>query len=484
MRSASKNIRPEFDELIVKIVDYVFDSPIQSQEALETAGLVLLDSLACALRALEHPACTNLLGPTIPKTLVEHGVRVPGTSYCLDPMKAAFDIGTCIRWLDYNDTFLGLEWGHPSDNLGGILAVADYIAQQQRLSNGSAVLSMHDVLIATIKAHEIQGIIALENAFNRVGLDHVVLVKVATSAVVSQLLNLTKTEALNAVSNAWIDGQALRIYRQAPNTGSRKSWAAGDATRRGVQLAWLAKQGEMGYRSALSAPKWGFQDASFRGKPVVNTKAFGSYVMERVLFKVLYPAEFHGQTAVECAIQLHEKVINHLDNIQIIELETQQPAMRIINKTGPLYNEADRDHSLQYMVAIGLIYGHLHSEDYSNKIAKNPQIDELRHKMVVQENPQFTEDYYHEHKRAISNSLQVFFRNGTSSERIQIDYPIGHRHRRQEAIPLLKEKYCAAIVMHFEGEQADRLMMLWEDFDKKAKDIPVCDFMSLFVSER
>src|SRR6187551_2388589 len=388
-----------------------------------------MDTLGCGFEALEYPACTKLLGPIVPGTVVQNGAKVPGTAYQLDPVQAAFNLGAMIRWLDFNDTWLAAEWGHPSDNLGGILMTADWLSRNA-VAAGRAPLTVQDVLTGMIKAHEIQGVIALQNSFNRVGLDHVVLVKVASTAVVASMLGLTRDEIINAVSLAWVDGQSLRTYRHSPNTGSRKSWAAGDATSRAVRLALIAKTGEMGYPTALTAKTWGFYDVLFKGQPFRFDRAYGSYVMENVLFKISFPAEFHAQTAVECAMQLHPLVSGRIDDIERIEIQTQEAGVRIIDKTGPLANYADRDHCIQYMVAVPLIFGRLVASDYNDDAAADPRIDALRDKMTVIENPQFTRDYFDPAKRYIGNSVQVFFKDGGTTEKVSIDYPIGHRNRR------------------------------------------------------
>jgi 2-methylcitrate dehydratase len=437
--------RPEPDPLLVEIADYALNYQVTSDLAYETARYCLMDSLACAFQSLDYPECTKLLGPVVPGATLPGGARVPGTSWELEPMMAAFNIGAMVRWLDFNDTWLAAEWGHPSDNLGSILAVADYTSRR-RLAAGQSGLSMRDVLTAMIKAHEIQGVLALENSFNRVGLDHVLLVRIASTAVATQLLGGTREQIINAVSNAWIDGGALRTYRHAPNTGSRKSWAAGDATSRAVRLALMALTGEMGYPSALSAPKWGFSDVLFGGKPVTLARPLGSYVMENVLFKISYPAEFHAQTAVEAAMQLHPVVRDRLHQIELITIETQEPGVRIIDKTGPLANPADRDHCLQYMTAVPLIFGRLTADDYEDHVASDPRVDALRAKMQVRENPAFTLDYYDPEKRFIGNAVQVHFNDGTKTERIEVSVPIGHRLRRAEGLPLLEEKFRSSLV--------------------------------------
>ena len=454
--------RPPPDRVLVDIAEYARDAAIESPVAYETARYCLMDTLACGFQALAYPACTRLLGPVVPGATMAGGARVPGTSYELDPVQAAFNIGAMIRWLDFNDTWLAAEWGHPSDNLGGILAVSDWLSRKA-VAEGRKPLTVRDLLTAMIKAHEIQGVTALENSFNRVGLDHVILVRVATTAVVTAMLGGTRAQVINAVSNAWIDGGALRTYRHAPNTGSRKSWAAGDATSRGLRHALIAMSGEMGYPSALSAPKWGFYDVLFKGQPFTYRQPFGSYVMENVLFKISYPAEFHAQTAVECAMQLHPQVKDRLDSIERIVIETQDPGLRIIDKTGPLGNPADRDHCIQYMVAVPLIFGRLGAEDYEDGVASDPRIDRLRACMVVRENPQFTADYYAPDKRYIGNAIQVSFRDGSSTPRIQVDYPIGHRQRRSEGYPLLLRKFESSVSALFPERQCRRIQALFAD---------------------
>ncbi|MGD8640797.1 MAG: bifunctional 2-methylcitrate dehydratase/aconitate hydratase [Gammaproteobacteria bacterium] len=431
--------RPEPDTVLTAIADYVVNEPISSEEAYQTAHWCLLDSMGCALLALSYPACTRMLGPIVPGATFEDGVLIPGTHYKLDPVQAAFNIGTMIRWLDYNDTWLAAEWGHPSDNLGGILAVAAYINSQRTLNNESPMV-IADVLTAMIKAYEIQGILALTNSFNAVGLDHVILVRIATTAVVTAMLGGTKEHIINALSNAWIDGGALRTYRHAPNTGSRKSWAAGDATSRGVWHAFNALKGEMGYPSALSAPRWGFYDVLFKGQGFSLPQPFGSYVMENILFKVSFPAEFHAQTAVEAALQLHPQVKDRLNDIREIVIDTQDAGARIIDKTGPLDNPADRDHCLQYMVAIALLFGRLTAEDYEDHIARDPRIDVIRQSMQVNKQSSYTRDYLDPEKRSIANAVQVFFNDGTHTDRVEVHYPLGHRQRRDEALPLLRRK--------------------------------------------
>jgi 2-methylcitrate dehydratase len=472
--------RPAPDALLLAIADYARNFTVTSATAYETARYCLMDTLACGFQALKYPACRKLLGPVVPGAVMTGGARVPGTSFELDPVQAAFNIGAMVRWLDFNDTWLAAEWGHPSDNLGGILAVADYCARRALMS-GTAPPAVRDVLTAMIKAHEIQGVLALENSFNRVGLDHVLLVRVASTAVVASLLGASDEQTVNAVSNAWIDGGALRTYRHAPNTGSRKSWAAGDATSRAVRLALIALTGEMGYPSALSAKTWGFCDVLFRGKPLVVPQPFGSYVMENVLFKISYPAEFHAQTAVEAAMRLHPKVQQRLATIERIVIETQEPGVRIIDKTGPLANPADRDHCIQYMVAIPLIFGRLTAADYEDDVAGDARIDALRAKMQVRENPTFTEEYYAADKRYIGNALQVFFTDGSATERVQVDFPIGHRRRRAEGMPVLVKKFEASVDAHFAPKQAERIKTLFAK-PQQLDAMPVNELVAALVT--
>jgi 2-methylcitrate dehydratase len=467
--------RPAPDHVLTAIADYALSYEIGSALAYETAGYCLMDTLACGFQALKYPACTKLMGPVVPGATLTNGARVPGTAYELDPINAAFNIGAMIRWLDFNDTWLAAEWGHPSDNLGGILAVADY------LSRGGKRMVVRDVLTGMVKAHEIQGVLALENSFNRVGLDHVLLVRVASTAVVTAMLGGTREQIINAVSNAWIDGGALRTYRHAPNTGSRKSWAAGDATSRAVRLALIALKGEMGYPSALSAKTWGFQDVLFKGKPVVLPQALGSYVMENVLFKISYPAEFHAQTAVEAAMTLHPQIAARLDQIDRVVIETQEPGVRIIDKTGPLANPADRDHCIQYMVAIPLLFGRLEASDYEDAVAADPRVDALRAKMQVKENAEFTKDYYDPQKRYIGNAVQVFFKDGSSSERVAVDFPIGHRKRRAEGMPVLVKKFESSVAAHFQPRQTESIKAMFAD-RRALMAMPVSDFMAKLVT--
>src|SRR6202034_101015 len=440
--------RPEPDALLTAIATYARDFVVSSEAAYETARYCLMDTLACGFQALKYPACRKLLGPVVPGAVMTGGARVSGTSYELDPVSAAFNIGAMIRWLDFNDTWLAAEWGHPSDNLGGILAVADYLSRSAAHTAREPV-TVRALLQAMIQAHEIQGVLALENSFNRVGLDHVLLVRVASTAVVAAMLGATRDQVVNAVSNAWIDGGALRTYRHAPNTGSRKSWAAGDATSRAVRHAFISLTGEMGYPSALSAKTWGFYDVLFKGKPFSLPQPFGSYVMENVLFKISFPAEFHAQTAVEAAMTLHPAVKDRVADIERIVIETQEPGVRIIDKTGPLSNPADRDHCIQYMVAIPLIFGRLTAHDYEDEIARDPRVDALRDKMEVRENPTFTQEYYAAEQRYIGNAVQVFSRDGSQTDRVAVDFPIGHRKRRAEGMPVLMQKFESSVAAQF-----------------------------------
>ncbi|WP_374019117.1 bifunctional 2-methylcitrate dehydratase/aconitate hydratase [Paenibacillus thiaminolyticus] len=464
MSSHISNVRPDPDQAIKDIAAYVGQT-IDSEEAYRTARYCLIDTLGCGMLALRYPECTKLLGPIVPGTVVPNGAKVPGTSYQLDPVTAAFNIGAMIRWLDYNDTWLAAEWGHPSDNLGGILAVADYVSRRN-VAEGKAPLFMRDVLTGMIQAHEIQGVIALENSFNRVGLDHVLLVKVASTAVVTKLLGGTEEQIINAVSNAWIDGQSLRTYRHSPNTGSRKSWAAGDATSRAVRLAMMSLKGEMGYPSALTAKNWGFYDVLFKGNEFKFQRPYRSYVMENVLFKLSFPAEFHAQTAVECAIQLHPDVKDRLEDIDHIVITTHESAIRIIDKKGPLYNPADRDHCLQYMTAIGLIFGELTADHYEDSTAEDPRIDALREKMTVVKNPQYSKDYLDPDKRSIANAIQVMFKDGSKTDNVAVEYPIGHRRRRAEGIPVLEKKFKNNLATRFPAKQVADILELCENQER------------------
>ncbi|MGF1866353.1 bifunctional 2-methylcitrate dehydratase/aconitate hydratase [Enterovibrio norvegicus] len=473
------NQRPEPDALLQTIADYVCETEIDSAEAYNTARNCLMDTLGCGLLALRFPECTKHMGPLVPGTTVRHGARVPGTSHELDPITAAFNIGCMIRWLDFNDTWLAAEWGHPSDNLGGILATADYLSRVA-IAEGNAPLTMRDVLTAMIKAHEIQGVMALENSYNRVGLDHVLLVRVASTAVVTRMLGGNRGQVIDALSQAWVDGCSLRTYRHAPNAGSRKSWAAGDATSRAVRLAMITMKGEMGLPSVLTAEKWGFYDVLFKGEAFRVNQPFNSYVMENVLFKISFPAEFHAQTAVECAVTLHPQIKDRLDEIDRIEVTTHESAIRIISKVGDLANPADRDHCLQYMLAVPLIYGDLIAEHYEDDFHRNdPRIDALRDKMVIQEDTRYSEEYLDPEKRSIANAVQVFFTDGSSTERVEVEYPIGHRRRREEGIPVLEAKFKRNLQTRFPSAQTEKIYALCCDQDT-LMTTPVTTFMEMF----
>jgi len=480
MTTQISNVRPDPDQVLVDMADYVLNYQINSAEAYNTARLCLMDTLGCGREALSYPACTKLLGPIVPGTMVPNGAKVPGTQFQLDPVQAAFNIGTMIRWLDFNDTWLAAEWGHPSDNLGGILAVADWLSRNA-VPQGKAPLTMRDVLTAMIKAHEIQGVMALENSFNRVGLDHVVLVKVASTAVVTRMLGGKREEVINALSQAWVDGQSLRTYRHAPNTGSRKSWAAGDATSRALRLALITLKGEMGYPSVLSAKTWGFYDVLFKGNAFKFQRPYTSYVMEHVLFKISFPAEFHAQTAVECAMTLHPQVGDRLGEIQKITIRTHESAIRIIDKKGPLNNPADRDHCIQYMVAVPLLHGRLTAADYEDEVASDPRIDALRDKMECVEDKQFSKDYLDPEKRSIANAIQITFKDASKTAEIVVEYPIGHRRRRAEGIPVLEAKFNTNLMRRFALKQSLAILDVCQD-QKRLEATPVNEFVDLFVT--
>ena len=472
--------RPDPDKLLVQLADYVANFEINSAEAYNTARNCLIDTLGCGLLALRFPECTKHLGPIVPGTSVRHGARVPGTSHELDPVKAAWDIGCIIRWLDYNDTWLAAEWGHPSDNLGGILATADYLSRVA-IAEGRKPLLMREVLTAMIKAHEIQGVIALENSFNRVGLDHVLLVRVASTGVVTKMLGGNRDQIIDALSQAWVDGCSLRTYRHAPNAGSRKSWAAGDATSRAVRLAMITMQGEMGLPGVLSAPTWGYYDVLFKGKEFKFTQGFASYVMENVLFKISFPAEFHAQTAAEAAVKLHPQVKDRIDQIARIEVTTHESAIRIISKVGPLANFADRDHCLQYMIAVPLLHGNLVAEHYDDAFHQgDPRIDALREKMEISEDKRYSTEYHDPDKRSIANAIQIFFTDGSSTERVEIEYPVGHRRRRAEGIPLLEKKFYANLQTRFPEQRCKQILKLCLD-QQRLEATPVNHFVELFV---
>ncbi|MGN6368755.1 MAG: bifunctional 2-methylcitrate dehydratase/aconitate hydratase [Phycisphaerae bacterium] len=472
------NYRPAPDTILLQIADYVLSPTTFSEEAYTTARNCLIDTLGCGLLALRFPECTKHLGPIVPGATLPNGARVPGTAHELEPVHAAFNIGCMIRWLDFNDTWLAAEWGHPSDNLGAILALTDYLHR-----NNKSKFTMRDILAAMIQAHEIQGVLALNNSFNKVGLDHVVLVKVASTAVATRLLGGTRDQIVDALSQAWVDGQSLRTYRHAPNTGSRNSWAAGDATARAVRLALITMKGEMGLPSVLSAPKWGFQDVLFKSNPITLERPLASYVMEHILFKISFPAEFHAQTAVEAAIILHPAAIKRFDDIQTIRVWTHESAIRIISKSGPLNNPADRDHCLQYMIAMGLLHGELKAEFYEDAFHQSdPRIDLLRNKMQIEEDPRYSADYLAPDKRSIANAIQLTFSDGTKTDKIEIEYPLGHRRRRDEGIPVLEKKFAANLHTRFPEAQCQKILDLCLDHSRLESTL-ISDFMNLFVIE-
>ena len=475
------NVRPDPDEVLVKITDYVLNKEINSSEAISTARYCLMDTLGCGLLALTFSDCKDLLGPYVENTSVPNGVRVPGTKYVLDPVKGAWDIGAIIRWLDFNDTWLAAEWGHPSDNLGGILSAADFISQKN-IEEGKDPLTIDDVLKAMVKAHEIQGILALENSFNRVGLDHVVLVKIASTAVISSLFGLSREKTIDALSQAFVDGQCLRTNRHAPNAGPRKSWAAGDATSRAMQLVLLTMKGQIGYPSALTATTWGFQDVLFKGNQISLPQEFDSYVMENVLFKISFPAEFHAQTAVEAAVKLHTEIKDRVEEIKEIRITTHESAIRIISKEGQLNNPADRDHCIQYMTAIGLLKGDLVAEDYEDDVASDPKIDQLREKMTIIEDERYTREYLEADKRSIANSIEILYTDGTSSEKVEVEYPIGHRRRRDEGIPILVDKFENNLKTQFSEQRSKEILELCLD-EEKLRATSVTQFMSMLTAE-
>ena len=474
MSAPISNVRPAPDKVLTDIADYVTKYELRSTEAYETARYCLMDTLGCGFEALEYPACTKLLGPIVHDTIVPNGARVPGTQFQLDPVQAAWNLGAMIRWLDFNDTWLAAEWGHPSDNLGGILMSADWLSRTKK------PLLVRDVLTAMIKAHEIQGVFALENSFNRVGLDHAVLVKVASTAVVAHMIGCSYDEVVNALSQAWVDGQSLRTYRHAPNTGSRKSWAAGDATTRAVRLALISKTGEMGYPSVLTAKTWGFYDVLFKGQPFKFQRGYSSYVMEHILFKVSFPAEFHAQTAAEAAMSLHPVVKNRIEDIKQITIRTHEAAIRIIDKKGPLNNPADRDHCIQYMVAVPLLFGRLTAADYEDEVARDPRIDLLRDKIVCVEDKQFTRDYLDPEKRSIANGLTVEFKDGRKLAEVLVEYPIGHKRRRREGMPMLVEKFERNLARRFPAKQQKAILELCRD-QQRLEATPVHEFVDLMV---
>jgi 2-methylcitrate dehydratase len=473
------NLRPAPDKVLVEIADYVDGYRVKSTLAWETARLTLIDTLGCGFEALSYPACTKLLGPVGPGTVVPNGARVPGTSYVLDPERAALNTGALFRWLDFNDAFYGATVIHPSDTYGGILPVADWLSRT-RASQREQPLLVRDVLEAGIKAYEVMGGLAIENGFTNVGLDHTILVKIAVTAVAARMLGATHEEVVNAVSNAWLDGHALAAFRRKPNTGSRKSWAAGDAASRGVRLALMAVKGEMGYPAALTAKRWGFYETLFEGKPFRFQRPFGSYVMENTLFKIPYPTAFHGQSGVEAAIKLHPLVKDRLDDIERIEVQCHNSSMTILDKTGPLYNPADRDHCMQYMIAVGMIYGAMTAEHYEDHIAADPRIDKLRAKMKLSESARYEKDYHDPAKRSNANSIQVYFKDGAKSPLSEVEYPLGHRRRRKEGVPAVMEKFEKNVARVFAARQRERILRVCLD-QKRLEATPVNEFMDLLA---
>lgn len=477
--ASATNVRPTPDKVLVEIAQYVDRYAVKSKLAWETARLTLIDTLGCGFEALSYPACTKLLGPIVPGTIVPNGARVPGTPYVLDPERAALNTGALFRWLDFNDAFYGATVIHPSDTYGGIVPIADWVSRT-RVARRKEPLLMRDVLEAGIKAYEVMGGLAIENGFTDVGLDHTILVKIGVTPVVTRLLGGTREEIVNALSNAWLDGHALAAFRRKPNTGSRKSWAAGDAASRGVRLALMAVKGEMGYPAALSAKRWGFYEALFKGKPFTFQRPLGSYVMENTLFKIPYPTAFHGQSGVEAAIKLHPLVKDRLDEIEHIDVKCHNSSMTILDKTGPLYNPADRDHCMQYMMAVGMIYGTMTAEHYEDHIAADPRIDKLRAKMKLSESAQFERDYHDPAKRSNANSIHVYFKDGTKAPLSVVEYPLGHRRRRKEGIPAVMEKFEKNVARVFAAKQRGRIMAVCLD-QQKLEATPVNEFMDLLA---
>jgi 2-methylcitrate dehydratase len=475
----ASNERPDFDPVIQDIAAYVDTYAPDRALARDTARLCLIDSLGCAMEALSYPACTKLLGPQAPGTVVPNGARVPGTSYVMDAVTAGWNLGVMIRWLDFNDAFYGRTVLHPSDNIGALLMTADYVSRT-RAAQGRSPLRMGDVLTAIIKAYEVAGGLALENGFTAAGLDHSILAKIATTASAAKLIGCTREEILNAVSNAWLDGHALVTFRRVPNTGSRKSWAAPDAAARGVWLAFLAQRGEMGYPSALTVKKVGFYDVLFDGQPFRFQRPFASYVIENVLFKIAYPAAFHGQTGIEAAIKLHPLVKNRLDDIERVEAHCHNSTMVILDKQGPLHNPADRDHCMQYMMAVGLIQGDMTAEDYEDHRAADPRIDALRAKIRLTESAQYERDYHDPEKRSNANSIQVFFKDGSSTPVSAVEYPLGHVRRRAEGLPLLMAKFEKNLARVFAAKQKDRILAAVSD-QAAFETLPVHEFTDLLA---
>lgn len=479
MTSTQSNVRPAPDTVLVQIADYVDGYKVKSGLAWETARLTLIDTLGCGFEALAYPACTKLLGPVVPATIVPNGARVPGTPFVLDPERAALNCGALFRWLDFNDAFYGATVIHPSDTYGAILPLADWLSRT-RASQRKAPLLVRDVLEAGIKAYEVMGGLALENGYTAVGLDHTILVKIAVTAVATRMLGGSRQEIMDAVSNAWLDGHALAAFRRKPNTGSRKSWAAADAASRGVRLALMTMRGEMGYPAPLTAKRWGFYDVLFKGKKFRFQRPFGSYVMENTLFKIPYPTAFHGQSAVEAAIRLHPLVNNRLDDIKRIDVRCHNSSMTILDKTGPLYNPADRDHCMQYMIAVGMIYGEMTAEHYEDHVAADPRIDRLRAKMRLAESKQYEREYHDPAKRTNANSIQVHFTDGSKAPLSEVLYPLGHRRRRKEGIPHVMAKFEKNVARVFAPRQRDRILAACLD-QKRLEAMPVHEFADLLV---
>lgn len=478
--SAATNTRPSPDKVLVQIADYVDRYPVKSALALETARLALIDTLGCGLEALSYPGCTNLLGPLVPGTLVPNGARVPGTPHVLDPERATFNLGVMNRWLDWNDAFYGATVLHPSDSFAGLLAVADWLSRT-RVAEGRKPLVMRVVLEAAVKTYEIMGGLALENGFTAVGLDHTLLIKVATAPVVTKLLGGNHEEIVNALSQAWVDGHPLAIFRRKPNTGPRKSWAAGDAASRGVRLALMAVKGEIGCPSALTAKTWGFYPVLFDGKPFRFQRPFGTYVIENTLFKIPYPTAFHGQTGVEAAIKLHPLVKDRLDDIKRVEVRCHNSTMVILDKSGPLHNFADRDHCMQYMMAIGMVFGTMTAEHYYDLIAADPRIDKLRAKMHLAESKQYEREYHDPAMRTNANSIQVHFKDGSKTPLSEVLYPLGHRKRRKEGMPVLAAKFETAVGRVFASKRRDAIVSACLE-QKRLEEMPVNEFMDLFAA--
>jgi len=477
--SAHDNQRSEPDTAIVEMVDYVDGYKVDTKRAFEAAYHCLVDSLGCAFMAFAYPECTKLLGPIVPGTVVPNGARVPGTPYVMDPVQAAFNMGTLVRWLEFNDATWGETVSHPSDTLVTLLVVADWVSRNRVAQRKPPVL-MRDVLELGIKAYELQGQLGILNPFRRVGLDHTIVVKIASTATVAKLLGCTRDEIFNALSNAWIDGHALATFRSEFNTGSRKSWAGGDAAARGVWLALLALKGEMGYPSALTAKTWGFYDVLLKGKALQLQQPYGTYIVENILFKVPSPTAFHAQTAVEAGIRLHPDVKDRLDEITKVEIWSHASSLMILDKTGPLHNPADRDHCLQYTVAVPLIFGHLTPEDYEDGFAADPRIDALRSKMVVVEDPSYTRGYTDPAIRSNAHAVRVHFRDGTSTRRVEVVFSCGHPSRRDVGIPFVFEKFNKGLAEVFAEKQRKAIQQAFADVETLLAT-PVNEIMDLML---